>query len=80
MVSVDVYKGKYIENKACLSKQKSRYILNRHDVTNLNSGQLSEQRLQRISMISFKSHKLKTERNPSKFVHFEWSTSIFTPI
>lgn len=41
-----------------------RYILNRHDVTNLNSGQLSEQRLQRISMISFKSHKLKTERNP----------------
>ena len=79
MVSVDVYKGKYIETKAFIS-QKSRYILNRHDVTNLNSGQLSEQRLQRISMISFKSHKLKTERNPSKLVRFEWNTSTFTPI
>ena len=49
-------------------------------MTNLNSGQLSEQRLQRISMISFKSHKLKTERNPSKFVLlkvFFWIVNLY---
>lgn len=41
-----------------------RYILNRHDINGLQNVQTSEKRLERISMISFKSHKLKTERNP----------------